>query len=255
MTTELDALYNVVLRDPDSDAPRLAYADACEQLGDLDRAEFIRLQIAETTAHRAGRSQVRSGVFQRRFTLQERFGQLWAGTIRNRVRYAQFFRGFVEKIAVDARQFLEHAEELYALAPVRRLTLTGVLPVIDSLCKSQYLRRIVWLNLEDQKIGNHGVELIATSLYVGKLGYLGLEGTDISVAAVEALATSSNLPSLRLVSGLPKAFQEDTWWDQGQIINVLPPPEAAHIEQEYGRKAWLHSLEESHWRGISEDEF
>jgi uncharacterized protein (TIGR02996 family) len=255
MTADLDALYEAVLKDPDSDVPRLTYADACEVYGDSDRAEFIRLQIAETAARRARQDEAVSRSFQRRVALQERFGQRWAGPIRDRAKHIQFFRGFVEKLAMDAQQFLEHAEELYAMAPIRRLTLTGVPPVIEPLSNSQHLARIVWLNLEDQKIGNRGVESIAMSPYMNKLGYLGLDGTDITAVAVEALAASSKLSALRFVSGLPKAFQEDNWWDQGQTINVLPPPEAARIEQRYGRKLWLHPLDESSWRGIDEDEF
>lgn len=43
--TDLDALYRAICAQPDEDTPRLAYADALEESGDADRAEFIRIQV------------------------------------------------------------------------------------------------------------------------------------------------------------------------------------------------------------------
>jgi uncharacterized protein (TIGR02996 family) len=40
-----DALFQAILRHPDEDTPRLAYADWCDENGQPERAEFIRLQI------------------------------------------------------------------------------------------------------------------------------------------------------------------------------------------------------------------
>jgi len=42
--TDLDALYAAVLAAPDDDLPRLVYADAIEEAGEGERAEFIRVQ-------------------------------------------------------------------------------------------------------------------------------------------------------------------------------------------------------------------
>src|SRR5438874_2614414 len=39
-------LFDAIVKNPDDDAPRFAYADWLAQNGDPDRAEFIRLQIA-----------------------------------------------------------------------------------------------------------------------------------------------------------------------------------------------------------------
>lgn len=47
------AVYRAILEDPLEDLHRLAYADLCEEEGDLDRANFIRLQIR---GHRTGYS-------------------------------------------------------------------------------------------------------------------------------------------------------------------------------------------------------
>ena len=43
--TDLDALRRAVLADPADDTVRLAYADALEENGDRDRAEFVRVGV------------------------------------------------------------------------------------------------------------------------------------------------------------------------------------------------------------------
>ena len=42
--TQLDSLLTAILRDPDDDGLRLAFADQCEEEGDMARAEFVRVQ-------------------------------------------------------------------------------------------------------------------------------------------------------------------------------------------------------------------
>ena len=44
MATTADALLAAVRADPDADLPRLVYADHLDDTGDVDRAEFIRVQ-------------------------------------------------------------------------------------------------------------------------------------------------------------------------------------------------------------------
>ena len=51
--TERDSLSAAVLADPADDLPRLVFADWCDDHGDPDRAEFIRLQVSLSPA--AGR--------------------------------------------------------------------------------------------------------------------------------------------------------------------------------------------------------
>src|SRR6188474_1207248 len=44
-----------------------------------------------------------------------------------------FFRGFVERVSARAHRFLEIADELFSLAPIRHLALIGVPAVVDEL--------------------------------------------------------------------------------------------------------------------------
>jgi hypothetical protein len=124
--------------------------------------------------------------------------------------------------------------------------------VLEEVCNSRHLERLVSLSVDDEKIGDRGVEMIAASQHAQRLAKLVLVRTGITRAGVEALAASSNLPSLRVVDGLPEGFFETTWFDQGQIINVIRPPDAAEIEAKYGYQRWLHPLEETQWRGVRE---
>lgn len=45
-TTDQAALYAAILADPEDDTVRLAFADWCDENGESDRAEFIRVQVA-----------------------------------------------------------------------------------------------------------------------------------------------------------------------------------------------------------------
>lgn len=46
MTETERGLLQAILDNPDDDVVRLVYADFCEVNGDVDRAEFIRLQVS-----------------------------------------------------------------------------------------------------------------------------------------------------------------------------------------------------------------
>ncbi len=52
--TTAEALMRAILDDPADDLPRLAYADWCEEMGQDERAEFVRAQLAVAAHYRAG---------------------------------------------------------------------------------------------------------------------------------------------------------------------------------------------------------
>lgn len=58
--TDRTAHYQCILSHPDDDTPRLTYADRLEEEGELERAEFIRVQVELARAPKAG-VQVRTG--------------------------------------------------------------------------------------------------------------------------------------------------------------------------------------------------
>src|SRR3954451_18566110 len=95
-----DAFLHEIIADPDSDVPRLVYADYLEEHGDPDRADFIRIQCAlarldEDDDHR--------------FDLEARAEELlrgheqqWLGEFRSLIPNWEFRRGFVEYVGLPS---------------------------------------------------------------------------------------------------------------------------------------------------------
>jgi uncharacterized protein (TIGR02996 family) len=252
-------LEKAVIDNPDAEAPRLAFAEASDADGDRDRAEFIRLQIETAHRIREGREDWSEFVHRKR-ELRNAHGDDWARAIRRRVLWYDFYGGFVEAIELDASDFLARAEELYQVAPIRRLILKGVAPVIDKLFNSPHLARIVSLGLGHQRLGDAGVELLAASPYLSKLALLDLPGNQITLAAVDAMAASSTLPSLQQVNfaGNPaKSVSEIVGLDGADGRTLFPSgsEDALKIEQRHGRKTWLQAVEDHGRRELHPAEF
>lgn len=244
--TELARAYEAVVLDPNADGPRLAYAAACDAIGDHERADFIRVQLAQRDYLRSGGTILHGnmpGIRQER-DLQKKYGAQWAGAIAQRVQWYLFYGGFVEQIQIDAGKFLATADELYGLAPIRRLSLTGVVPVLDELLRSSHLERLVSLHIESQNLGDRGVEALATCPHLAKLEWLGLFGNQLTIAAVESLARSDKFPALRnielLGNPVAKEVDERIGDDQGDIVAIEEGLFA--IEKRFGRKTWLHPV-------------
>ena len=156
MPNEADYL-RAVLADPDSDGPRLVYADWLDEQGQSARAEFIRVSIAaerleeEVAAWakvpgraedggRMGESLARAQI------LRRREGQLletvvpghqlytghyhWCGHLlfwlwtQHRETDWHFRRGFVEAVTCTAADWLRRGDAILAAQPVQKVTLT-----------------------------------------------------------------------------------------------------------------------------------
>ena len=97
--TDLGTMRRAVLLDPSDDLARLAFADACEEAGDIGRAEFVRVQVeldAFPWVHdlRRGEYDARDGVspeWQRAFDLHDReMRLLWAGPSQWRANWVEW---------------------------------------------------------------------------------------------------------------------------------------------------------------------
>jgi uncharacterized protein (TIGR02996 family) len=168
----LDVLLQAILDEPDVDLHRLVFADALEESGEWDRAEFVRVQLGiecmggygSCQNPRRGTSTVGCGecplcVLCRRqdalFT-GERFwnwfgaagagmpgtpGVGWTddltcvvgyGTLHRANRTVTVRRGFVAGITLPCRAFLAHAGAIFRAHPVERVTLAGKHPAADA---------------------------------------------------------------------------------------------------------------------------
>jgi uncharacterized protein (TIGR02996 family) len=133
-----------VLAHPEDDTPRLIYADWLEDQGDEARAEFIRGQLERVRLHPLHpRSRF---LAQREKALLERGELTWAGArLSHLVSRFAFRRGFVESVSLSVGDFLLRGEELFSLAPLRRVCLTGVQELPALLADSQRARRFASL--------------------------------------------------------------------------------------------------------------
>src|SRR5688572_12772565 len=100
MAPDEATLLQAVSDDPEDMLPRLALAD----LWGGNRGAFIRAQIEESEAMRAGRRFTEPAM--RGYQLLQGNAQRWAGPIADRVHEVRFVRGFVEWIVVDAAAFV-----------------------------------------------------------------------------------------------------------------------------------------------------
>jgi uncharacterized protein (TIGR02996 family) len=182
---------------PDDDAPRLVYADWLEEQGETQRAEFIRLQIADCD-------------LARQHELLSLFGTSWAGELFQHVYSYSFRRGFVEEISVEGRMLLSHADRLFDDAPLRLVRVIGARAVLDDLLRIPQLRQIHSLHLTGCGIGDEGASLLARCPMLYHLRTLRLGKNTLSDQAVEALTES---PCLGYLQSL--ALQDNLITDLG----------------------------------------
>lgn len=101
MTTDQRALLAAVIADPESDAPRLIYADYLEENGQSEHAEFIRCDIAKLSDPYCERFHDRKGCscnWCRSAQLEQRVGKLVKYGIPGDVA-SLIWRGFVHKVS------------------------------------------------------------------------------------------------------------------------------------------------------------
>src|SRR5262245_52930609 len=115
-----DAFLEAIIRDPDDDGLRLIYADWLEEHDD-PRGEFIRVQCA--LARLPDDDPRRRELVVREQELRDAHWQRWLGPLAKLPgHYAwiwQYRRGLLEHVTLPARPFLEHADELFRLGPIR----------------------------------------------------------------------------------------------------------------------------------------
>lgn len=142
-----------IIANPDDDGLRLVYADWCEDAGQAERAEFIRVQIelaaidaytqltseevraARRPGHAHSSRTLRhgceycEGLIRREARLLERRGSCreWLGPLQGLwmggAKY-EYRRGFIEEAGCTLQQWLDHGPALVRAHPLRRVVLT-----------------------------------------------------------------------------------------------------------------------------------
>lgn len=252
MTPE-EAFLQSIRAAPADDAPRLIYADWLDEHGQPDRAEFIRVQCrlfamqegdANAPSLKARAEQLlashweewtgplRSIVGPRR----DRIGESWLREEYTAKALKRFQRGFVERLGLDAEDFLRHVPSLKRLTPLRRLFLWGggrcafrlatepalaglsALGFTDfydapltgsdaaALASSPYLHGLSELYLGWNSLGDEGVGALVQAPWLISVRELFLEDNGLSDRGVRALAESPFLINLHTLSLSNNAF-------------------------------------------------
>jgi uncharacterized protein (TIGR02996 family) len=218
-----DAFLQAICEEPDSDDPRLVYADWLEERGD-PRGELIRLQcrLARMTQADPDWPACRG----RAAELLDRHQAEWQGPLTGWPGYWRFRRGFIEELSVTEAELLARADELFQLFPLRRLTVRppvrdpaalAALPWLGRLARldlgrcelrgdrlaqllaSPFLPRLSGLFLNDNGLVDEDARLLAATPALAGLTALHLGGanriTDAGAAAWPARRTWAGWPS------------------------------------------------------------
>jgi uncharacterized protein (TIGR02996 family) len=185
------SLLRGVIDNPDDDAPRLVMADWCEEHGEADRAEFIRLQIelvredvaeadeplpllSRLRSYRVGTPDRRRRI-ERARALYDAHRDEWEADVAAWARRgADFSRGFIAHLDATAAQWLKGAAGLHRAAPVTDLVLTRAAGLMDQLAACPHLARVSSLVMLSPFASPQEPAVLAGSPHLGRLRSLRL---------------------------------------------------------------------------------
>ncbi|CAN5236152.1 hypothetical protein BH10ACI1_BH10ACI1_31300 [soil metagenome] len=245
MTEKENELLKAILDDPNNDVPRLRYADWCEQQSDeatKARGQFIKMQISLVNDFD---SMSYGDWFDASYleeNLRNNYSSIWAGSLVTLVDEYTFDRGFIALVTLSAAGFLERAEQLFTLAPIRHLKLTGVLPFADELFASPYLSNIVSIDIERCNLEDSHLKTLAESPELENLKWLSVAENNIGFEGADALAASALSKQLVYVNffGNPVDPGGKYSTDNEFIMDSWLPEAGEQLEAKHGYLQWLH---------------
>ncbi len=191
-----------VLKNPESDLPRLIYADWLDEQGDA-RGEWIRIQCALARLSQESRqddSPVLEKLRERQHQLADMVENHWVEPIRPWIEGWEFHRGFLERITITAELFLKFGEKILNQYPIRRVRLLDAAPIFPELVRSPLLKKIHELDLCNSSLGNGGPNLLARCESLDQLEFLDLSFNNLSDEGLECLAKIPSLHQLRCLN-------------------------------------------------------
>src|SRR5208283_3184084 len=178
-------LLQTIIENPEDDAPRLVYADWLEEHGDLERAEFIRVQC-----ELAGLDEFdprRLELQQRERELERKRGDRWRKEMPVGARkHTEFRRGFIGYARLSAAFWLRSAARLHRAIPLEELSLSETRTQQFEIARSPYFARLTALSF--CALGTEGVQALAASPHVANLRKVWLTGCGHGERDMRALA-------------------------------------------------------------------
>ncbi len=246
MVTEAELL-RAVLAAPDADEPRRAYMAWAIERGDR-RGDFIRVQLALAEARRRNAFvEEWNPLYREAQALLEKGGALWRQpfqqlVIEDVIEKPGFRRGFVEDVTMDAATFERNAPRVFALAPVRYVSLRNIVAVPTALA-SQHLERIVSLDLSGRGVDDATIEVLARSPHARRLTWLDLSANKIGEAGLETIAASPYLRGLRYLNFVGNVAPDpvEDYGNEGEwIVSTSETELGRELEKRHGHLDWLH---------------
>jgi uncharacterized protein (TIGR02996 family) len=225
------AFWESIREAPEDDVPRLVYSDWLEENGQPQRAELIRVQcqLARLPAY----DERAQALWLRSHRLICTHRAEWVGPLEALAtgRYSDWGisvalrRGLPEHLDTDAGEFLEHAGELFRLAPLRsvhiheganpalaecawlaRLDALGLTiygnerEVLRGVLGSEYLSGLRELRLKGDRLRDEAGFAPASAGHLRRLSGLSLESLNLGAAGLRALAEAPHLSGLTRLS-------------------------------------------------------
>jgi uncharacterized protein (TIGR02996 family) len=205
-----DALLQAIRDNPDDQAHRLVYADWLDERPDNEsrlRAEFIRVQcalarVAEPLASWDDWAATAARVTDLRRREQELLrdhADAWSREVRPLVVECEFRRGFVEVVTMPPEQFLDVAERLFRLTPLRvvRFKSGGVgAHVFGRVFSSPHLERLSGLDFSRYPLIPHALVALLASRHTTGITRLVLSGCHLTAASARLIAAAPLLGQL-----------------------------------------------------------
>jgi uncharacterized protein (TIGR02996 family) len=196
--SEDESFLQAIIDRPDDDMLRLVFADWLEEHGDGDRAEFIRVQI-ELANLPAGAPRAKELTIREQELLSVH-RNAWLDPLQAMVAYAEFRRGFPERIELDLPSFFRLAERIGQVAPVTALSFSDHLTLDDArlvrLLESPHLNRIRELDLSYSPFTEQGARVLAGTAALANLRILKLNRVFVGDLGVQAILASGHLAAL-----------------------------------------------------------
>jgi uncharacterized protein (TIGR02996 family) len=199
---DLDALLAAVLADPQDDLPRLVYADWLEENGDeagRARAEFIRIQIALADQALDEERRPELEALERR--LRKKYDRIWLGRLRDYLHAWAYQRGFLEHIALDASQLLQHHDAFFASHPIQSVQLYNAHDprTLSRLGECSFLSRLHTLDCSNNPVGSSVIRGLLESPWLNGLRRLRFNDNLLGFDAVRCVAESPEMGGLTVL--------------------------------------------------------
>jgi uncharacterized protein (TIGR02996 family) len=204
-SAERQGLLDAILAGPDDTTPRLVFADWLDDHGDAadrERAEFIRGQIrlAEMNAWDEGAVEL---AIRCRFLLRAHRNE-WLAPLTDVPTESWFWddrhifaRGFPERLEMAPAAFMEHADRIFSLTPLRGLAarqpMNFPFPADFGWCAGARRLRQLWLPRSNAPSVDLESALVAAGWSVENLAI----SSDMLRRPAEALVAASFAPTLR----------------------------------------------------------